>query len=129
MKNSQSRKRKNSRKQPKLTIGIDLGDKTSRYCVLGEEGEITKEASVRTKRQELVSTLGAWSGSALPWKWDPLAVGEPTAGQPGTRGDRGQRAATAAEHVQQPQVRSAGRTNAGADGARGPTAVAAHPAP
>jgi transposase len=61
MKNSitrQSPKRKKERKQPKLTIGIDLGDKTSRYCVLDEDGEITKEASVRTKRQELVATFG-----------------------------------------------------------------------
>src|SRR5215831_20393165 len=61
MKNSitrQSRKRKKQRQQPKLTIGIDLGDKTSRYCVLDKDGEIRKEASVRTQRQELVSTFG-----------------------------------------------------------------------
>lgn len=54
----QSPKRKNKREQPKVTIGMDLGDKTSRYCVLDEDGEITREASVRTRRQELVSTFG-----------------------------------------------------------------------
>jgi predicted NBD/HSP70 family sugar kinase len=29
-------------------IGMDLGDKSSRYCVLDEEGEIVKEDSVGT---------------------------------------------------------------------------------
>ena len=30
------------------TIGIDLGDRTSRLCVLGEDGQIEEEASIRT---------------------------------------------------------------------------------
>jgi hypothetical protein len=58
---------------------------------------------------------------------DALAVGEPAAGELGTRGDRSQRATTEADHRQQPQVRPAGRAHAGADGARGPAAVAADP--
>jgi len=35
----------------KLTIGMDLGDRTSRYCVLGEEGELLLEASVATTQK------------------------------------------------------------------------------
>ncbi len=78
MKNSitrQSPKRKSKRKALQLTIGIDLGDKTSRYCVLNEDGEIMLEASVRTRRQELVSTFGRMGrqrmamevGTHSPW--------------------------------------------------------------
>jgi transposase len=32
-------------------IGMDLGDKTSRYCVLDEEGEIVREDSVAQRRR------------------------------------------------------------------------------
>jgi transposase len=40
-----------------ITIGIDLGDKTSRYCVL--EGEQVQEGSVPTTKKALVGRLGA----------------------------------------------------------------------
>ena len=43
------KKRKQSRnRQPELTIGLDLGDKKSRYCILDSDGEIVKEDSVST---------------------------------------------------------------------------------
>ena len=29
-----------------VTVGMDLGDKTSRYCMLDENGEVLREASV-----------------------------------------------------------------------------------
>jgi len=34
-----------------ITIGIDLGDKTSRYCLLNDRGEVAKEASVGTSKK------------------------------------------------------------------------------
>ena len=34
-----SRKRATAGPEGPITIGMDLGDKTSRYCVLGENGE------------------------------------------------------------------------------------------
>ena len=34
--------------QPKLTIGLDLGDRNSWYCVLDEAGQIQMEQRVRT---------------------------------------------------------------------------------
>jgi transposase len=34
--------------QPKLTIGLDLGDHSSWYCVLGERGELLSEQKVST---------------------------------------------------------------------------------
>jgi hypothetical protein len=35
----QSPRRVNARVEGPMTIGMDLGDKTSRYCVLGGEGK------------------------------------------------------------------------------------------
>ena len=40
---SQKRTPKTKRTQERVTIGIDLGDKTSRYCMLNNEGEILPE--------------------------------------------------------------------------------------
>ena len=36
-----------------ITIGLDLGDKTSRYCVLGANGEVMSEGSVATTRKAM----------------------------------------------------------------------------
>lgn len=40
-----------------ITIGMDLGDKTSRYCVLGAKGEISSEGSVATTKQAMAQKL------------------------------------------------------------------------
>src|SRR3974390_3577151 len=45
--------------QPKLTIGLDLGDRHSWYCVLNEAGQIQLEQRVRTKANALREALGA----------------------------------------------------------------------
>jgi transposase len=42
-----------------LTIGMDLGDKTSRYCVLDEQGEIVQEGSVATTKKGMAQKFGA----------------------------------------------------------------------
>ena len=39
--------------QPKLTIGLDLGDRHSWYCVLNEAGQIQLEQRVRTNATAL----------------------------------------------------------------------------
>ena len=88
----------------KLTIGMDLGDRTSRYCVLGEEGEVLLERSVATTQQGLSQAFGA-----LPHKprcdrdWAAFAMGEPAREPVGTRGHRGprpERAADRGKHAQ-----------------------------
>jgi transposase len=56
---AQSPKRAAARKQGPITIGMDLGDKTSRYCVLGENGERLSEGSVATTRKAMA---GKFSG-------------------------------------------------------------------
>ena len=42
---AQSPKRAVARKEGPITIGMDLGDKISRYCVLGENGERCRKAA------------------------------------------------------------------------------------
>jgi transposase len=40
------------------TIGMDLGDKSSRYCVLDQAGEVAGEGSVATTRKALTEKFG-----------------------------------------------------------------------
>ena len=37
----------------RLTVGVDLGDQWSNYCILGLAGETLAEGQFRTRRQEL----------------------------------------------------------------------------
>ena len=39
-------------KEHKLTIGLDLGDRFSHYCVLDEAGEVIPERRFRRRRKE-----------------------------------------------------------------------------
>jgi transposase len=49
----QSPKRATVRKKEPITIGMDLGDKTSRYCVLAGNGEPVSEGSVATTKKAM----------------------------------------------------------------------------
>jgi len=59
----------------KRTIGLDIGDRNSRYCVVDEQGEVTEEGSVATTRKGLDRVLGAATrcrlamevGTHSPW--------------------------------------------------------------
>jgi transposase len=42
----------------RLTVGIDLGDGSSRYCILDEAGEVVSEGQVPTTKAGLSSLLG-----------------------------------------------------------------------
>ena len=44
-------------RQP-MTIGLDLGDKTSRYCALNQQGEVAGEGSVATTRKAMTEKFG-----------------------------------------------------------------------
>ena len=63
------KKRSSSRQNPKsavkakrakqsVTIGMDLGDKTSCYCLLSDEGEILREGQVGTTKAGMTETFG-----------------------------------------------------------------------
>src|SRR5437899_198766 len=45
-------------KRQKLTIGLDLGDRSSRYCILDEAGEVVSEEQVATTVGGLQSLFG-----------------------------------------------------------------------
>jgi transposase len=59
----------------KLTVGIDLGDKTSRYCILDEAGEVVSEDQVPTTKAGLdalfakmpASRIALEVGTHSPW--------------------------------------------------------------
>ena len=41
------------------TIGLDLGDRSSRYCILDEQGEVIAEGSVTTTKKGLAQVFGS----------------------------------------------------------------------
>ena len=45
--------------QERVTIGMDLGDKTSRYCMLGNDGEILREGQVASTKTGIVEAFGS----------------------------------------------------------------------
>src|SRR5690242_21078362 len=51
--------------QQKLTIGLDLGDRNSWYCVLDEAGQIGQEQRVRTTAKALGEAFGAMPRSRI----------------------------------------------------------------
>ena len=61
--------------QQKLTIGLDLGDRNSWYCVRDEAGKVQLEQRVRTSAKALQEVFGAMprsrialeTGTHSPW--------------------------------------------------------------
>src|SRR5262245_22783574 len=61
--------------QQRLTIGLDLGDRSSYYCVLDEAGQIQLEQRVGTRAKALREVFGAMprsrvaleTGTHSPW--------------------------------------------------------------
>ena len=61
--------------QERVTIGMDLGDRTSRYCMLSNEGEILREEQVATTKAGMVEAFGSLGrariaievGTHSPW--------------------------------------------------------------
>src|SRR5216684_3848652 len=57
--------RKAHRQQGSLTVGIDLGDKQSCYCVLDGRGEVIQEGSIGTNKKALAKMFGSMSRSRI----------------------------------------------------------------
>ena len=72
---AQSPKRAAARKGGPITIGMDLGDKISRYCVVGANGERLSEGSVATTRKAMAQKFSGMRrcrvamevGTHSPW--------------------------------------------------------------
>jgi len=125
---NQSPKRATSRNRGPMTIGMDLGDKNSRYCLLGEDNEVAAEGSVPTTKKGLLQKFGAETLPHRHGSGNTLALGESAVEQAGLRGDCSQCTAGTTDQRQQPQRRPAGRADTGAAGASGSGVVATHPA-
>src|SRR5215467_12638164 len=62
-------------KQRELTIGVDLGDKASRYCVLDREGNVLSSAARRQPKEVWRKLLPIWVPVASQWKWEHTRLG------------------------------------------------------
>jgi hypothetical protein len=59
----------------RLTVGVDLGDQWSHYCILGLEGETLTEGQLRTKQEDIAEFFQALNaarvvfevGTHSPW--------------------------------------------------------------
>jgi transposase len=51
--------------EDKLTIGVDLGDRNSHFCVLGSDAEIVSEGSVRTTPSSFEKQFGKFAASLI----------------------------------------------------------------
>ena len=63
-----------SRKQGdsgRVTVGIDVSDRYSHFCVLGDDGEVIRERRVRTTEKELAATLAADPGAQVVMEVGP----------------------------------------------------------
>jgi transposase len=52
------KKHNKMQKQMRETIGIDLGDKVSRYCIIDQEGEVVEEGSFRNQASSIEKHFG-----------------------------------------------------------------------
>jgi transposase len=72
---TQKRTVKAKRTKETVTIGMDLGDRTSRFCMLSAEGEILREGQVPTSKAGMTATFGSLGrariaievGTHSPW--------------------------------------------------------------
>ena len=112
-------------RNPSLTIGLDLGDRSSWYCVLDEAGESfwNRKLSTTPKAMKQASQDAAQPDRA--GDRDAFAVGQPAAERVGTRSDRGPRAQCAADRREPEEGRSAGCADPGAAGANRSAVVVA----
>ena len=85
----------------KLTIGLDLGDRSSKYRVLDEAGEILLEQKLATTPEAVKQTFERIPRSYRPGDRNTFPVAKPAVKRAGTRGARGARAKGAIDHQEQ----------------------------
>jgi hypothetical protein len=51
----------------RLTVGVDLGDQWSHYCILGLEGETLAEGQLRTTQEDLAEFFQALNAARVPY--------------------------------------------------------------
>ena len=53
--------------KPSVTVGLDLGDRSSRYCIVDETGEVVVEGSTASTKKDWIKSSGLWRVAA--WLW------------------------------------------------------------
>lgn len=53
------------KKRSRVTIGLDLGDRRHRFCVLGGNGEVVEEGSLLNERLSLKGFIGRYPGALV----------------------------------------------------------------
>jgi transposase len=56
---------KEQKKRDKVTIGLDLGERRHRFCVLGCNGEVVEEGSLLNERVQLSGLVGRYPGALV----------------------------------------------------------------
>lgn len=56
---------KQTRAARRVTIGLDLGDRRHRFCVLGSKGEVVEEGSLGNEREQLSGFIVGYPGSLV----------------------------------------------------------------
>jgi transposase len=62
-------------KEQKLTIGLDLGDLWSSFCVLDEAGKIILEQKVPTTPEAMKQTFSKIPRSLMHWRQEHIPLG------------------------------------------------------
>jgi len=88
-------------KEQKLTIGVDLGDRWSFYCVLDEAGKIILEQKVAMTPEAMKQTFGKIPRSLIAMETGTFTLDEPAAKRAGTPGAGGTRTKGAIDYQEQ----------------------------
>ena len=62
-------------KGQKLTIGLDLGDRWSFYCVMDEAGQVVWEQKLPTTPEAMKQTLEKYRGVTSHWRPEHIPPG------------------------------------------------------
>jgi hypothetical protein len=112
-----------------LTIGLDLGDRSSCYCVLNQDGEIVLEQKVATTPKSDAREIRG--NAKLPdgtGDRNPFSVVESPVERVGARSDRGARAESRTDCKEPPEERPHGCADPGSAGQDRPHTAVSDPA-
>src|SRR6266478_8395398 len=108
----------------RLTVGVDLGDRWSQYCILGLEGEMLAERTVADNAGRCKGVLpGIDRGAGSDRSRNSLGLGAGRDHRVGTRGAGGQPAVDGRVEASQAEERSHRCQQVGALGAGGSAVV------
>ena len=104
---------RNKRRQPKrapapnrdrLTVGVDLGDQWSNYCILGLEGETLAEGQLQTAREHVAEFFRGLTAAPRDHRGgDALGLGAGSGSRMRARGAGRQPAADGRDEASQAQ--------------------------